>query len=167
MRNGVHSFWPLALACLVIAALVAASALPLSASAQAQPPGRFALVLDGVEVASFAEATGIPTEFTPADAAPAALKKLPGKRTPPTVTLKRGTSSLALLRWASLPPGGDTVARQSASLVMYATDGQPVARYHLQNAWPAKLEVPNFDASKTELSIETIEIVAESIQVIQ
>jgi hypothetical protein len=25
--------------------------------------------------------------------------------------------------------------------VMYATDGTPVARYHLETAWPSKLEI--------------------------
>jgi hypothetical protein len=30
---------------------------------------------------------------------------------------------------------------QGHGLVMYATDGAPVARYHLETAWPSKLKI--------------------------
>ena len=42
--------------------------------------------------------------------------------------------------------------------------GAPVARYHLENAWPAKVQAENFDASKNGVAIESVELVADSIQ---
>ena len=36
---------------------------------------------------------------------------------------------------------GDVAARKSASLIAYNAAGDPVARYHLTNAWPAKLQI--------------------------
>jgi bacteriocin-like protein len=30
--------------------------------------------------------------------------------------------------------------RPSSSLVMYSTDGKPVARYHLSEAWPSTIQ---------------------------
>jgi phage tail-like protein len=158
-----------------MAALVAASTLPLSASATGLAPtdpiaaARFSVVVDGVEIASFSELAGITSEIQPVDTVSNAgsgvvLKKLPGKRTPPTLTLKRGKNqSTALWAWHQAVLDGTSAARHSASLVMYRTDGTPVARYHLENAWPSKLEVGAPDASKNEVSIETLELTAEAI----
>ncbi len=155
------------LKCLLLA-LIAASVLPLAAlAAPIEPPAapaRFSLVVDGVELGTFSDVQGITTEVEPVDVA-VLLKKLPGKLNPPTVTLRRGlSSSLALLRWQSLPIGGVT-ERKSASLVMSNAEGKPVARYHLENAWPVKV-VAEFDATKNELSIQSMELVPDRIQVV-
>ncbi len=37
--------------------------------------------------------------------------------------------------------GNMAAARESCSLVMYNVDGKPVARYHLEDAWPSKIEI--------------------------
>ena len=37
--------------------------------------------------------------------------------------------------------GDMAAARKSCSLVMFNTKGKPVARYHLENAWPSKIEI--------------------------
>jgi T4-like virus tail tube protein gp19 len=49
-------------------------------------------------------------------------------------------------------------------LVMYDSNSKPVARYHLENAWPSKIDVGSLDASKTEISIETLEISHEGLR---
>ena len=164
MKSGVRSLLNLSLASLFMTALVMAGAFAPSAAAEGMSAARFSLVIDGAEVGSFAEATGLPAVAEPGDSAPIALKKLPGKRTPPTVTLKRGMSSTSLLRWASLPPGGGVVARKSASLVMYNVDGKPVARYHLEHAWPSKIEIGALKAGASEVLMETVTMVCEHIQ---
>jgi hypothetical protein len=64
---------------LAVFALVAALSQPL---AHAATTARYAVVIDGVEIGRFADAPDLDQT--------AALKKLPGKRTPPTVTVKRG-----------------------------------------------------------------------------
>jgi phage tail-like protein len=95
---------------------------------------RSVLSVDGIDFAEFAEADGLPT-------ATAAPKKLPGRTVPPTIVLKRGKNqSLGLRRWYDAAREDSAVAAKGASLVMYRTDGKPVARYHLENAWPSKLE---------------------------
>ena len=49
---------------------------------------------------------------------------------------------MELWTWHEAVLNGDmAAARKSCSLVMYGPNGKPVARYHLENAWPAKLEV--------------------------
>jgi phage tail-like protein len=115
---------------------------------------RFSLTIDGIELGQFAEAAGLPTGSAP-------LKKLPGKRNPPTVTLKRGkSSSMELWAWHEAAAEGQALAAKRASLVMYNADGQPVARYHLEHAWPSKLEA---GGSKAGAPIEALTLVCDEI----
>ena len=131
---------------------------------------RFSLSVDGRELASFGELGGISSSIEVAEVVEAAgdqtvLKKLPGKRTPPTITLKRGkNSSLDLWDWHEAVWTGEATARKNCSLVMYATDGTPVARYHLELAWPAKLEIGALKSGPNEVLMETVTIVCEHIQ---
>jgi len=94
------------------------------------------------------------------------LKKLPGKRNPPTIVLKRGkNASMELWSWHESVLAGDMLAaRRSCSLVMYAADGKPVARYHMEHAWPAKIEIGALKAGASEVLMETVTLVCEHIQ---
>jgi phage tail-like protein len=132
---------------------------------------RFAIVIDGVEIAQFSELSGITTEVEPVDFLESSdkeiiFKKLPGRRKPPHITLKRGkNTSTELWSWHEAVLNGDIAqARKSCSLVMYGFDGKPVARYHCENAWPAKLEVGALKAGASEVLMETVTIVCENIQ---
>jgi phage tail-like protein len=132
---------------------------------------RFSIVIDGYQIASFSELVGITTEVEPVELLESTdkevmLKKLPGKRKPPTLTLKRGKNqSMELWLWHEAVLMGDIMAaRKSCSLVMYATDGTPVARYHLEMAWPSKLEVGALKAGASEVLMETVTLVCEHIQ---
>jgi phage tail-like protein len=119
---------------------------------------RFSLTVDGVEIAAFSELVGIATEAGPDDLAEKVLRKLPGKRVPPTVTLKRGmTRDMQIAAWqeaalAARPGEG----RKSATLTMFATDGTPVARYQLENAWPSKVEISAAGAGAGHVLFETV-----------
>lgn len=132
---------------------------------------RFSVTIDGYEIASFSELAGITTEVKPVDFLESTdkeviFKKLPGQRTPPTIVLKRGKNAgMELWAWHEAVLNGDIVAaRKSASLVMYNTDGKPVARYHMEHAWPAKIEIGALKAGASEVLMETVTIVCESLQ---
>jgi phage tail-like protein len=132
---------------------------------------RFSITIDGHEVASFAELAGISTEVEAVDFLESTdkevvFKKLPGRRKPPTLVLKRGKNmNMELWAWHEAVLNGDIVAaRKSCSLVMYNYDGDPVARYHLEHAWPSKLEVGALKAGASEVLMETVTIVCEHIQ---
>jgi phage tail-like protein len=132
---------------------------------------RFSITIDGYEIASFSELQGITTEVEAVDFLESTdkevvFKKLPGKRKPPTIVLKRGkNTSMELWAWHEAVLNGNIVAaRKSCSLVMYNYDGAPVARYHLEHAWPAKLEVGALKAGASEVLMETVTIVCEHIQ---
>ena len=132
---------------------------------------RFSIVIDGYQIASFAELIGITTEVEPVELLESTdkevtLKKLPGKKKPPTLTLKRGKNqSMELWIWHEAVLQGDIMAaRKSCSLVMYSTDGKAVARYHLEMAWPSKLEIGGLKAGASEVLMETVTLVCEHIQ---
>ena len=72
---------------------------------------------------------------------------------------------LILLALGLVLLGGDMMtARRSCSLVMYAADGKPVARYHMEHAWPAKIEIGALKAGASEVLMETVTLVCEHIQ---
>ena len=126
---------------------------------------RFSLTIDGVEIAQFAQLATIRSEAAPDDLAGMLLKKLPGKRTPPTVTLRRGmTTDLQLWVWHEAARAAHGEARKNASLTMFDAAGEPVARYHLENAWPSKIEIGALTAGAGELLFETVTLTCEDIQ---
>ena len=119
---------------------------------------RFSLTIDGVEIAQFSELVAIVSEGEPDDLAGKVLKKLPGKRNPPTITLRRPlTTDLALVAWHETAVDGQTKAAQKeATLVTFDAAGAPAARYHLENAWPSKIEVSTLKAGASEVRMETM-----------
>src|SRR5262245_30634785 len=132
---------------------------------------RFSITIDGYEIAAFSELKGITTEVKPVEHLESTdkelvLKKLPGKPEPATVELSRGkTSDMALWAWHEAVLQGDILAaRKSASLVMYGADGKPVARYHMENAWPSIVKVGALKAGANDVLMETVTIVCETLQ---
>jgi phage tail-like protein len=165
--------------------LLAAGALALvswtatSAGAATGPPlgprdgltaARFSITIDGYEIAAFSELGGITSEVEAVDFQESAdkeiLKKLPGKASA-AVVLKRGlTQGLELWSWHEAVRNGDiAAARKSASLVIHDASGKPVGRYHLENAWPSKVEVDGLTATGgSQVLFETVTFVADNIQ---
>jgi phage tail-like protein len=132
---------------------------------------RFALSVDGSELASFSELSGITSEVAPTSYMVSAdkevvVKRLPGAVKPPTLVLKRGkTSGLELFAWHdAVRKGQMNVARKSCVLTMYNSAGEPVAKYVLTNAWPFKLEVSALKAGSSEVLYETVHLTAERMQ---
>jgi phage tail-like protein len=143
----------------------------MAATPEAITASRFSITIDGYEIAAFSELQGITTQVDVVDFLQSSdkevmLTKLPGRRTPPTVILKRGkNNSMELWSWHEAVLAGDmAAARKSCSLVMYNTDGKPVARYHMENAWPAKIEIGGLKAGASEVLMESVTVVCEHIQ---
>jgi phage tail-like protein len=159
----------------VAAAFAGLLAWPTSNAAAVEPtePGtvaRFSLTNDdGAEIASFSELQGITTVVEPVDfepnSGPRSQLVVPGKRKPPTIVLRRGmTQDLTLWAWHEQVIANGRSALKNVSLVMYDVAGSPIARYHMQNAWPAKLELGALRAGSSEVLMETVTIVSERIQ---
>jgi phage tail-like protein len=157
-----------------VGAAPAANRLPAAVPTDPDPvtAARFSIVIDGVEIAAFRELEGISSGADPEDfvdssrATGPVLTKLPAMRKPPAVVLTRGlTNGQELAAWHQLVLTGDiTAAAKSVSLVVYNTEGTPIARWFLDHAWPSKLEVSAIQAGSSEILMETVTLVAERIQ---
>jgi phage tail-like protein len=145
----------------------------LAQPAGAIAPARFSITIDDHEIASFSELQGLTSGVDPDTLALGADKKgklalkVPAKRTPPAVTLRRGaTADLTLFAWHSDALQAAT-GRRNAELIFFAADGRPVARYHLENAWPAKIEIESLKAGASEVLYETVIIVCERLEALE
>ena len=129
------------------------------------------ITIDGVEIAQFSELVELTSGLDPSTLTltldqkkgQAGLKKLPGKRTPPTVTLKRAMSRTWYLRMAQRRVerrGG----RRSAVLATRDSQGRTISSYNLENVWPAKIEVTGLKAGASEVLYESVTFVCENIQ---
>lgn len=120
----------------VAAAALAVAVSPGSHAAGSYTAGRFVLEIDGKAVGSFLDASVVSG----------------------SMVLSGGTGSAGLQTWAL------SQKRCDPDVVMYSTSGTPVARYHLENAWPSKLEIGGLVASKNEVAIESLALSAEAIR---
>ena len=92
---------------------------------------RFSLTIDGVEIASFSELGGITSEAGPYDLAGRVLTKLPGKRKPPTVTLRRGMNAdLQLSAWHQSVVEGQVAARNMLGQRQRFRQRQRLGQWH-------------------------------------
>jgi phage tail-like protein len=74
------------------------------------------------------------------------------------------SSNMELAAWHEQAMNDWSAARKTASLVMYDATGTPVARYNLENAWPAKLEIGSLRAGASSILMETVTLVCDNLQ---
>jgi phage tail-like protein len=132
---------------------------------------RFELTIDGHSIAIFQELAGIASGVDAADLSLVTKGedfqlRLPGKRTPPSITLKRGmTRNIEIAAWHELVMLGDMgAATKSVSVTAYNRKGDPVARYHLTDAWPSKLEISGESSGAGQVLMETVTFVCTFMQ---
>lgn len=134
----------------------------------------FVIQVDGIQVASFSELSGISTEVEPVEYISTGLEgilhtKQYGKTKPPTVTLKRGMDTESYMwAWHQAVLQGEPTARKTCSLQLFAASvspksGQPIITYILENAWPSKLEISGMRAGASELVTETVVLFCDQI----
>ncbi len=90
--------------------------------------------------------------------------QLPGAVKWSNIVLKQGfTKDSALLRWRkewTVPGGGN---RLGGTITQLDTALNRQVSWTFVRAWPVKWEISEFDASKNELAIETLELAHEGI----
>jgi phage tail-like protein len=93
------------------------------------------------------------------------MHRIPGPVEYADITLRCGlTKSLELWEWFLKAVQGK-VERRNVSIVMLESDGVTEAlRWNLINAWPSEWQGPPLNASGSELAIESINLVFESIE---
>ena len=129
----------------------------------------FGLEVDGVRVTMLTEVSGLGLEREVIEVREggdpdATTRRLPGRLKPGEVTLTRGlTTDRTFEQWMRDPvPVGQP--RRTVSLALFDIEGRAVARYHLENAWPSKLEVTGLRAGGTEIAVESLTLVHEGLE---
>lgn len=131
----------------------------------------FSVEVDNTEIAQFSELSGITSEIdvielkeNTRDGKPL-IKKLPGARKPPTITLKRAkNASMDLWNWHyAMYQGNVADARRNGSIVLYDYTFGEVARYNFFNGWVSKITMGAAKAGANEVLTEECSIVCEEI----
>jgi phage tail-like protein len=132
----------------------------------------FAVEIDGVEIAQFSELSGITSEIDVIELkenmknGKPMIKKLPGARKPPTITLKRAkNSSKALWDWHyAMYQGKVATARKNGSIILNDYEGGEITRYNFTNGWVSKVTMGTLKAGSNEVLMEEISIVCEELE---
>ena len=91
-------------------------------------------------------------------------RKLPGLVNYSNVTLRRGiTGSLELYQWWNTVREGQLL-RRNVTITLLDEQRQPVLRWRLRDAWPAKLEAGPLNAHANEVAIEMLELAHEGFE---
>jgi phage tail-like protein len=93
------------------------------------------------------------------------VRKIPGRLKWGDITLKRGiTLNMDMWSWRKQIEDGQVAdARKNGSIVMNDQEGNPVATWDFQKAWPSKLTGPAVKSDSNEIGIEELVIVHEYI----
>jgi phage tail-like protein len=130
----------------------------------------FAIEIDSIEIAQFAEISGLASEMDVVELkentidGKLVIHKAPGAMKPPTITLKRAkNSSKALWDWhQAMLEGKVSEARKNGSVILKSYDGTEVCRYNFTNAWVSKISTGTLKAGANEVLMEEASLVCES-----
>jgi phage tail-like protein len=126
------------------------------------PASNFIVEIDGIKIASFAEASGLESEVAVIEyrtGADLTTRKLPGLRKFGNITLRRGvTRDPELWNWH------ESLDRRNGSIVLLDAKRNEVVRWNFFEGWPCKWTGPSLNARVNEVAIETLEIAVERIE---
>lgn len=130
------------------------------------PGFQFVVEIEGVASAGFQEVSGLDgsvevIEYREGADVSAGARKIPGLAKYANVVLSRGlTDSRDLYDWWSAIVSGKA-DRRAAAIVLLDGERNPVRRWRLRDAWPARYAVSPLDADKSDVVIETLELAHE------
>ena len=119
--------------------------------------------------AGFSEVTGYdatiePTEYREGSMAALTPIKVAGIRKYSNITLKWGvTKSEELYKWMSKGFAAG-VDRRTVEITLYDDDNTAVATWLIINAWPTKYTGPEFNATSSDVAIESLELAHEGME---
>ena len=128
---------------------------------------RYKVEIDGLEAGGFSEASGFDAsidviEYREGDMVQTPLK-LPGLKKYGNITLKQGVAdSMVMYEWMIAGVEGE-VERKTITITILDETETATASWQVINAWPAKYTAPIFNATSSEVAIETLEIAHEGM----
>jgi len=129
---------------------------------------RFRVEIHGIQNAGFMECSSVGSHLEVVEyregADPINVRKLPGKASYPDITLKWGmTTDQELYNWHLQAVKGN-LQRQSGSVIQLDDTGNEQMRWNFFNAWPSKWDGPAFNAKGNDLSINTLTLTCERVE---
>lgn len=128
---------------------------------------------------SFSEVSGLNVAFETktykesgtGDLAKPVMMQMRMQATPPTITLKRGIvrgggERLAFLYSWLVGDELHLMVKKDVTIVLCDEGGNPVIKWQVLNAFPKKLDAPSFTAESNDAAIESMELVADAVQII-
>lgn len=132
----------------------------------------FHVELDGVDIGSFKEASGVDSETEVIEYKEASkdgvmiIRKIPGALKWSDIALKRRIdASTALWEWRKQVEEGDIDgARRNGSIVLYDSTHTEVARWNFEAGWPSKWKGADLNATENAAAEEEITIAHEGMR---
>ncbi|MEF9840867.1 MAG: phage tail protein [Lachnospiraceae bacterium] len=128
---------------------------------------RYRVEIDGLDAAGFSEVTGFDAsidviEYREGDMITTPMK-IPGLKKYGNITLKHGTTdSKSMYEWMIAGVEGE-VERKTITITLLDETESPCASWTVINAWPNKYTAPDFNATASEIAIESVEIAHEGM----
>jgi len=128
---------------------------------------RFTVEINSTVAGGFSEASGFDAsidviEYREGDMVQTPLK-VPGLKKYSNITLKKGVGTTKeMYDWMIAGTTGE-VQRKTISISILNEKGEKAASWQVINAWPCKYTAPDFNATSSEIAIESIEIAHEGL----
>jgi phage tail-like protein len=129
---------------------------------------RFLVEIHGIQQAGFSECSAVGSHLEVVEYRDGGdvinVQKFPGKVSYPDITLKWGMTDNHDLYDLHLQAVKGTPKKVSGSVIQLDDTGSEKVRWNFFNAWPSKWDGPTFNAKGNELSINTLTLTCERIE---
>ncbi len=131
----------------------------------------FALEVQGIEEATFREASGFESSHDVIEHREVGkggkqyISKQPGNLKWADIVLKKGiTDSIDLYKWRQQVIDGKMMeARKSGSIVLYNSANEEISRFDFVRGWPSKWKGPDVNTTNNAVAIEELTIAHEGL----
>ncbi len=128
---------------------------------------RYKVEIDGLEAGGFSEASGFDAsidviEYREGDMVQTPMK-LPGLKKYGNITLKQGVADSMVMYECMIAGVDGEVELKKITITILDETETATASWQVINAWPAKYTAPDFNATTSEVAIESLEIAHEGM----
>jgi phage tail-like protein len=129
---------------------------------------RFLVEIEGIQQAGFSECSSVGSHLEVVEYRDGGdvinVQKFPGKVSYPDITLKWGMTDNQELYNLHLKAVKGNVKKVSGSVIQLDDTGAEKVRWNFFNAWPSKWDGPTFTAKGNDLSINTLTLTCERVE---
>jgi len=129
---------------------------------------RFLVEIEGIQQAGFSECSSVGSHLEVVEYRDGGdvinVQKFPGKVSYPDIALKWGMTDNQELYNLHLTAVKGNVKKVSGSVIQLDDTGAEKVRWNFFNAWPSKWDGPTFTAKGNDLSINTLTLTCERVE---